>query len=251
MGYASECHRTGISGRCGEECEVYMIYEECGYLEEWRDDVMQVKRTGNKVHFDDPVIPEGAGIGYNIMKSVSGLLGLKTLVYNPTERTFDSPSYAFTWPNNAPMEATCNFKCENVVLDDCNSDPGCGLYASLYTDVSIGGYARTDNHIIALMEGFGWVAMGENGFASAKGRIVGVVNLDRLGNAITPEQERMGKQNASNLAAMMYFNVQMYSLQEAETLMTYLWAKSYKLHTTPVPYKMEAVYNAIKERMNQ
>ena len=31
------CHRTGISGNCGEGCEAYMIYEECGFLEEFLD----------------------------------------------------------------------------------------------------------------------------------------------------------------------------------------------------------------------
>ena len=35
---AGICHSTGISGRCGEDCEAYMIYDQCGYLEERNDD---------------------------------------------------------------------------------------------------------------------------------------------------------------------------------------------------------------------
>ena len=34
MSIENVCHRTGISGNCGEGCEAYMIYEECGFLEE-------------------------------------------------------------------------------------------------------------------------------------------------------------------------------------------------------------------------
>jgi len=245
MGDASICHRTGISGRCGEQCEVYMIYDECGYLEEWRDDIMQVKRTGNKFRIANPQLPTDL-VGFNVMKSVSGLLGLKTLVYKPNTRQFDSPSYAFTWPSNAPMEATCHFGCGTVVKDECNSDPGCGMYASMLTRVSIGGYARTDNHVIGIMEGFGWCDIGQNGFASEFGRIVGIVNLDRHGNAITPGQARTGKMHISNLAAMTYFDVQMYSLQQAESLMVMQWLRLQHIHKQPVPMELMEVETALR-----
>lgn len=174
-------------------------------------------------------------------KTFRGLIGLKTLVYLPDKNTFGSPSYSFEWPGRMPMEARCS-RCKSGIQPGCS----CGLYASLLPEVSIGNYARTDNHVIGLMEGWGRTRMGKNGFASQYGRIVGMVNLDRNGNSVQYDTSRKTPMLISNYAAMAFFGVQMFSKAEADIIMVMNWMRLEKLHNIPVHRQLSEVAKLLK-----